>query len=220
MKACDDLPVGIISPVHNYDLPSIVKDFIRDFDFSRTAYVFGIITHGGDKGNAILSLKKLLQEKGNDLAYHSDFLMPVNSRIMYGMVTNKIDERIAAAQEKVNRIVEDIDHREVNAQKVSKKHLLAMMHNLTETKTVRTFFTPEVEPDLCTACGICLQVCPVDNISMKEDQAFIQDSCVQCMTCMHWCPDVAIHYGKRKIRKEQQYHHPDIRVRDMCELTK
>jgi len=136
------------------------------------------------------------------------------------MVTNKIEERIAAAQGRLKGIVDDIDNREVNAQMIRKKHLTAVMHTLTETKTVQKYFTPAVYPDLCTGCGICQQVCPVDNISMKEEQAFIQDSCVQCMTCMHWCPHVAIHYGKRKIRKEQQYHHPDIRVRDMCELTK
>jgi NAD-dependent dihydropyrimidine dehydrogenase PreA subunit len=215
LKTINDSIIGFVFPVYNYDIPPMLKAIIEQLDFPSVKYSFGIITHGGDKGNTIFSLKSLMKDKGSDLHYHNDVLMPVNSRIMYGMLTDKIEERISDSKIKCDVIVKDINVQKQNAQKIRKKHLNAAMHILAETSIVKKYTTPKVNPDLCTNCGICQSVCPVNNISVINGKAFIGDHCEQCTTCMHWCPQVAIHYGKRKVRKEQQYHNPEIKLKDI-----
>ncbi|MGQ1910727.1 EFR1 family ferrodoxin [Marinifilum sp. RC60d5] len=181
--------------------------------------MFGVITHGGDKGNAILSLQNELHKKACNLHYHSDVLMPVNSRIMYGMLTDKIEERIRESKVKTDAIVEDIKNKVQNTKKIRKKHLTAVMSNLVTSSVVRKYFTPQIHSDLCTNCGICQSVCPVNNISVKDGKAFIEDKCEQCTTCLHWCPQVAIHYKKRKVRKEQQYRNPEVKLKDIAKRS-
>ena len=215
LKTINDSIIGFVFPVHNYDIPPMLKAVIEKLVFPSVTYAFGIITHGGDKGNTLFSLKRLMKEKGSDLHYQNDVLMPVNSRIMYDMLTDKIEERIRASKPKCEAIVKDVRARKHNAQKIRKKPLIAVMHHLAETSLVKKRMTPKVDPDLCINCGICQRVCPVNNISILDGKAFIGDRCEQCTTCMHWCPQVAIHYGNRRVRQEQQYHNPEINLKDI-----
>ena len=47
----------------------------------------------------------------------------------------------------------------------------------------------EVEPDLCTKCGICFRSCPADAIVWKKKEvAWIdKEKCIECMTCFEKC---------------------------------
>ena len=51
-----------------------------------------------------------------------------------------------------------------------------------------------VEADECTGCETCVEICPVEAISMNdEDVAEIdQDECTECGTCLEECPVEAI----------------------------
>lgn len=216
VQIIQDKTVGFVLPVHNYDAPRLVIEALQLVEFPNLVYAYCIITHGGDKGNTVYSIKELLKSKGNDLMYHNDIIMPVNSRIMYGMVTDKIEERIGLAQEKLPSIIEDIKALTVNADSISQKLLFKWGTNLVNKQWARNYFTPVINADACTNCGICQKVCPVDNISVRDGKSFIEDNCEQCMACMHWCPQVAIHFSKRTIKKEQQYHHPKKKVKDIA----
>ena len=51
----------------------------------------------------------------------------------------------------------------------------------------------EVDKDECTGCETCIEVCPVEAISMVDDKAQIdQDTCTECETCVPECPVEAI----------------------------
>ena len=47
-----------------------------------------------------------------------------------------------------------------------------------------------IDPDKCTACGICLRDCPVEAISGGKNLVHIidQDKCTKCSTCFEVCP--------------------------------
>jgi NADH-quinone oxidoreductase subunit F/NAD(P)H dehydrogenase (quinone)/NADP-reducing hydrogenase subunit HndC len=47
----------------------------------------------------------------------------------------------------------------------------------------------EVEPDICTKCGLCFRSCPADAIIWKKKEvAFIEkEKCIKCMTCFEKC---------------------------------
>ena len=52
----------------------------------------------------------------------------------------------------------------------------------------------QVEPDLCNACEVCVDRCPMDAISMTaEDVANINlDRCIGCGLCINACPTEAL----------------------------
>jgi NADH:ubiquinone oxidoreductase subunit F (NADH-binding)/(2Fe-2S) ferredoxin/NAD-dependent dihydropyrimidine dehydrogenase PreA subunit len=52
----------------------------------------------------------------------------------------------------------------------------------------------EVNPEVCTKCGICSRSCPAGAIQWKkrEPAVIIKDKCVKCLSCITNCPADAI----------------------------
>jgi len=50
-----------------------------------------------------------------------------------------------------------------------------------------------VDTEKCTACEICVDVCPSAAITMVDGKAKVDpDLCVECETCIDECPSGAI----------------------------
>lgn len=51
----------------------------------------------------------------------------------------------------------------------------------------------KVDQEKCTGCSLCVEVCPVDAITMKDGKAQIDaDACIDCGICEGECPAEAI----------------------------
>jgi ferredoxin len=48
----------------------------------------------------------------------------------------------------------------------------------------------------CEGCGLCVRLCPVDNVTLCDGRAEFADQCVLCLRCLHACPQEAIQIGK------------------------
>ena len=61
-------------------------------------------------------------------------------------------------------------------------------------QTQHSLLKPSVIKNKCTLCGCCMQICPVEAISEKQDKAFIDSSvCVGCGECISACKFDAIY---------------------------
>jgi len=58
----------------------------------------------------------------------------------------------------------------------------------------RTLLRPKADPDLCTACGACIDQCPVSALTMGEEDIpqVDADTCITCFCCQETCPEKAI----------------------------
>ncbi len=50
----------------------------------------------------------------------------------------------------------------------------------------------KINPDLCTACGTCIDECPVEAISAGDVYVIDGSSCIDCGACSGACPSDAI----------------------------
>ena len=51
----------------------------------------------------------------------------------------------------------------------------------------------EVDPELCEACGECIEICPMEALSIDADYSSVDlDRCIGCGVCVATCPNNAI----------------------------
>lgn len=57
----------------------------------------------------------------------------------------------------------------------------------------RTLLRPQADPELCTACGTCIDQCPVSALVMDDHLPEVDvDTCITCFCCQEMCPEKAI----------------------------
>lgn len=59
--------------------------------------------------------------------------------------------------------------------------------------------------DVCIGCGKCEKLCPLGNISLKDNKPVWGERCTHCMACINLCPKEAVEYGKLT-RGKPRYH--------------
>ena len=47
--------------------------------------------------------------------------------------------------------------------------------------------------------GKCAEVCPLQNIKLKDGKPVWGGNCTHCMACISYCPTEAIEYGKKSL---------------------
>ncbi len=57
----------------------------------------------------------------------------------------------------------------------------------------RTLLRPQADPELCTACGACIDHCPVSALTMAETFPVVEaEICITCFCCQEICPEKAM----------------------------
>ncbi|MCX7774458.1 MAG: DUF362 domain-containing protein, partial [Clostridia bacterium] len=66
---------------------------------------------------------------------------------------------------------------------------------------------PEIMHEKCLSCGKCIEVCPPQVISKKDDKKVCIDytKCISCFCCHEFCPEKAIRIKKNVIRRLFEY---------------
>jgi len=68
--------------------------------------------------------------------------------------------------------------------------------------------------DKCTGCRSCFKICPVNNITMKNNKPSWLHNCEQCFACLQWCPEESIQFGGKTIAGKR-YRNPEIKYADL-----
>jgi NAD-dependent dihydropyrimidine dehydrogenase PreA subunit len=57
--------------------------------------------------------------------------------------------------------------------------------------------TPTIDDGLCTGCGDCVQVCPVEALALQDQRVVVShpEDCRYCGDCEELCPVGAISRG-------------------------
>ncbi|MBU4315662.1 MAG: 4Fe-4S binding protein [Proteobacteria bacterium] len=68
---------------------------------------------------------------------------------------------------------------------------------------VTSYYRSVIDGDLCTGCGECAAICPMDAIEEKDGiSAVLTKRCIGCGLCVDRCPVLAISMEARKDRTE------------------
>lgn len=199
--------VGFICPVYYGTMPYPVQELLRKLVFtSEKPYLFLLSTCKGHSGAIAQRTDLILQTRGQVLSFAGNIPMPGNSFM------NKEGE----AESDLSKQAENVA---LFAAQLKEKPQQTFNHSELLPCTPVSYpnnFRAILAEDNCIGCGLCAQLCPMDNIHIVNGKAEIGDDCATCLTCFHWCPKEAIIMSKQEgIERRPKYHHPDICLDDI-----
>jgi ferredoxin len=205
--------LGIVFPVYWGGLPLEVTTFLPKLKGVQASFVFAIETHAGGPGNALSQLNSELQAIGLELNAGFLLRMPSNYIISYDEPSEAGIKRIIGnADQTIPEMVENIRNRMVNFSAADYSgHSSSYQGFLDRVNTSDEKFWVD---DSCTECELCVRVCPVQNVRMRDGRPDWQHHCELCLACINWCPESAIQYGSGTERRGR-YTNPRVSAEDM-----
>jgi ferredoxin/flavodoxin len=232
--------IGIIYP--NYygssglSIPLLVKKFVLKLENLETKYIFAICTFGGGIGQSLNRLNSLMKTKGGTLSAGYGVHMPQNAFNKPWVNNLKLIKKWDAKKEKICKDIQSwkiIKFEEdsfsfrllgsfmklfIDFKLLEKKHIAKCAHQSMELPVEKLILFTDNSFRLnenCNGCGICLKVCPVDNIKMIDKKPKWQNHCENCLACYNWCPQKAIHGS---IAEDYHYNNPNVKASDLMNL--
>jgi len=218
--------IGLVFPIYDFKAPPIIVSFVKKFSKLDSKYVFAVATYGFIPMKAMKKLEKTVQSCGGKLSGAFIVSMPNN-----GIIT----ETITAKRNRTMQETWKVKLEEINDYVTERKEGKIETSNVFTNLILNGLFikaTPKllglgkevalhgwksfafVSDSNCNGCGICIQVCPMDNITLRDNKPLWGETCATCFACLQWCPKEAIQAGRITVNKNR-YHHPDVKVLDI-----
>ncbi len=208
--------IGLVYPSYDFNVPPAVRTLLPKLNINKEAYVFIVIACGAQAGNSIWTIRRVLREKGINLAYSNKIRVPDNSAIVFYRNPNDQVWKFERFAPRLEKIIDDLKNKKRALHYNSWSFMGWIMGQPKLEKKLIGSFRPASNQEKCIGCGICTKVCPMNNISLSETKkAVVGDNCTACLSCLHFCPQQAIEVGGKETIKNRQYHHPQVQVKEM-----
>lgn len=204
--------IGFITPVYALYAPQIVTNIVKGIAVSKKQ-IFIIGAYAGSRGYAVSELKANIASQNPIQEFC--IRMPGNYILEYGAQPMFYQNFLFRRAEKaMDKMAEEI--RQQKHTKPVKPNLFAIWFRANGERMRSEFPTRGklfVAREHCSRCGICKNLCPAGNITIADSVVW-GNNCQQCMACIQWCPNNAIHHPNRKATRER-YHHPKVTMKQL-----
>lgn len=211
-----DERIGFCFPVHGWQPPRIVREFIRKLSIANSEghYCYALVTCGDSIGRTMEMLNKELEAKQLQLQSAFSLVMPESYVCLPFMYTDKPERERSKIEQSKKEL-------ELYCQFVAKRqageiHTKRGLTPWTFSHVIGAYFNGHmisdrkftVDNDICIHCRKCEQVCPTGDVRLNADhlpQWQHDGSCTCCLACYHHCPRHAINYGNITRKRGQYY---------------
>ncbi len=214
--------IGIVCPTYEFDVPEIVKEFIRTSTFE-TEYLYVIATYGMHHGGLAERLDAFMKECGRPAAYINTVLMADNALPVFNMDDQRDTNVSKHVDEQLSAIAADIAEGKHFIQPSPKEETDFYLGYL---KHPLGFTWSDDNPlyavsDACIGCGICARICPMKCIEMKDGHPeHSYGACLMCLACIQACPKKAIRFASiHEQNPEARYRNENITLNDLFKLN-
>ncbi len=189
--------VGLGYPVHAFNAPRIMRDFVRTLPETDGKRVFFFKTSGEPfKMNDSSSwlMYKILVKKGYVPGYEMHMLMPYNIMFRYKdpLVKQMYLHTCAMCRLLAKEVAEE-KFRELRFRKGT--NALAAAFRIQWFGADVNSYLLGVNKKRCTGCGACARRCPSGNITVEDGRVKFDGKCTMCMCCAMSCPNNAVRPG-------------------------
>jgi ferredoxin/flavodoxin len=198
--ARDNLCFYVGSPVYGgYPIPPVME-FISRLPKAESGYSVPFVTYGGvTSGTALQLMGRALGEGGYSvlgaakvMAAHS-LMWASDSQLGKGRPDASDDRMIEELALTVNAKLKLGNAPALNLSLLSyQPEEIRSSQEKGDFESAKRLFPPmRINPETCTQCGVCVDLCPVGAVTLSPYPR-ISSSCISCYNCVRGCPEGAI----------------------------
>ncbi len=219
--------VGFVFPNYASKQPRLVSKFVKKMKNINLKYIFAVSTYGLVPSKTIKYFDQLIQSCGGKLSLGFAVKMPFNSigansftpqtkhEILFKSWKNKLDVISQSIIDGKKGIFETSDmFFSLMYSGLFLKSFVFGMKLIKQAIMKGSKYLDFISNEKCDSCGICIKICPVNNIEMVDNKPAWLNQCTKCNACFNWCPKEAIQFGNSNITTKQ-YHHPEAKIEDI-----
>lgn len=219
--------IGLVLPVYYSQLPVAVKSFIAQLSDIKDRYVFAVCTFGGAAGRSLAQARRQIARRGGSLSAAFAVPMPQNAFLKPKENRPRLFEHSEAAARRIADCVQ-LRRKGTFYSNLLIEFMMLCMHPLILRLCRKKFAQLSGLPahaafdalvqnsdrcfranDACMRCGLCVKLCPVQNIRMADAGPEWLHRCTHCLACYNGCPARAIEGDIA--HKGYYYRHPDFK---------
>ena len=190
-----------------------MTDFITLANFPQDAKAYFVVTCASSMGISPRVSMELCAGKGLKYMGAAQVVMPQNYIALFRTKDKIVNGRIISeALPVIDKIAETIR----NGEELKSRKVSSFEYKV--TKWVRDIYYKDFMKtkkfrvtDKCVSCRKCEKICPLSNITMKDNRPFWGTNCTHCMACINQCPKDAIEYGRGSVGKPR-YKGPEANI--------
>ena len=201
----DNDEIVICYPVQFSNIPKILYDFIvTNQQLWKGKRIFIIATMGLFSGDGAGILARLLKKYGAVITGGLHLKMPdsISDEKALKRGHEKNLQLVKNAEIKIHGAVMQIKNGKPPQEGLGIWYHMAGLfgqrlyfYNKTKNYTDKL----KINPERCSGCGLCEKLCPMKNITLKNNTAIAGDKCTMCYRCINKCAKQAITLLGKKI---------------------
>ena len=211
--------IGLAYPIHAFNAPAIIFDFIKKLPKLKDEKPLFIIKTSGEplRLNNISSIKpmSILKKKNLRLTNEYHYCMP------YNIIFRHTDSMAYKMWETAQKLIpidaqEILDRKEVKLKKFPFARPLAFVFRIEHWGGRFNGKRYKVR-DNCVHCNACVNICPTHNITVENGEFHFGKNCIMCMRCAFLCKQNAIKIGlfeKWKVNGPYTFQKPEKEEED------
>lgn len=209
--------IGLVFPCYYMGTPQIVRNFIEQVELE-SDYIFAVMTYGNFSASGVHHFQRLAAKEGLQLDYTNELLMIDNYLPLYDITAELAKEDSKNIKENLTNLVNDIkqERKSLLKQKWWERLITFFSYKFYQFKRGAADKKFSVTED-CTSCKVCEQVCPVDNITVKEKPDY-HHHCEECMACINLCPENAIKHSKEQ--GDKRFKNKNVKLKEIIQSNR
>lgn len=200
--------IAFCYPVYMSRVPRIMREFVtQHMNALRGKKIIIFCTQLLLSGDGARAFAVLFPQGHTEVIYAEHFFMPnnVNNVSILPMPSEKtVKKCMEKAERKIRKVCTDIRHGKVKKRGFNfVGRLLGLPQGVFMSATERMANKTTRIDNNCTKCGVCVKVCPTNNLVFDDGKVTHNHNCTMCYRCINKCPQKAINVVFRgKVKKQ------------------
>ncbi len=197
-------------PIQFSNAPVMVRDFIKKHSgLWKDKKVLCAATMGLFSGDGAGCCARLLKKYGAEVVGGLHIKMP-DSVCDVGLLKKSVEENreiIKAADSKIEKWADNIKKGRFPKDGLFLCDRLAGLFGQRLWFSKKTkYYSDKIKINgSCTGCGLCVRLCPMKNLMVKNNKASAKGRCTMCYRCISLCPQKAITLLGDKVVEQCRY---------------